>query len=335
MRQAPIGGDLRRVARRRPALGLCLAALGNPALAAVIAVLLAWAGRALAADFSSGGAFLALGHGARAHGLGGAGAALQRDDASVYWNPANLAWLARRNGVTLAHAVLIPEIHDGYETVSFARSQGRRLGAEDQALRPTRWGWGLFVSHLGFDFESGNGWSENVLVLGAAVAANNYMTLGIGLKALQLGNDFHEGGADGAGFDLGLSLLVLDRLTAAVVGRDVWTRVNWDTGKLETLDPSLTIGFEYRPFGRWAGEADFVFRQGAAQSTALGVEWQPFRDVLWLRGGLTFIAPGGSRAYPSTGAGVRFGRFVLDYGVSFDEEDALGVGQRVSLRAWL
>jgi hypothetical protein len=285
------------------------------------------------AEFSTGGSFLPLGHGARAYALGGVGVAVLRDDEAVYWNPANLAWLGSRNGVTLMHADILPGVEDGYDTVSFARTYGERLGESSQVIRPTRWGYGFFVSHLGFDFTSGAGWSESVVQGGVAIAINNFASAGLGVKGLFLSNDFDTAGATGAGFDLGVSVLLVDRITAAVVGRDVFTRVSWDTSKHETLAPSLTLGFEYRPHRRWTTEVDFMLREGAAQRAAAGLEWQVFRNLVWLRGGLTMVTPGERRTYASTGAGLAFSHFVLDYGVSFDAEDALEDGHRVSLRA--
>lgn len=289
-------------------------------------------GAARAADFSSGGAFLPLGHGARLHGLGTAGVAMVRDDAAVYWNPANLAWLQQQNGVTLMHADILDQIDDGYESLSFGRAAGTRLGTQAQLLRPTRWGYGLFISHLGFTFPSGSGWSENVFQFGAAVALSNYASAGATIKGLQAHNDFEAGDGQGAGVDLALTVLVLERLTLAVVGRDVFTRVHWDTGTWETMQPVVTTGLELRPGSRWYVEADVALRQGGLYTAAGGVERQLYRDLFWLRAGITFVAPGESRTYPSAGAGLRLSRLVLDYGAAFDADDAMAVGQRFSLR---
>lgn len=288
---------------------------------------------AAAVGYSRGGTFLPLGHGARLHGLGTAGVALLRDDAAVYWNPANLAWLQQQNGITLMHADLLDAIDDGYESVSFGRAAGMRLGAPEQLLRPTRWGYGLFISHLGFTFASGSGWAENVFQFSAAVALSNYASVGASVKGLQAHNDFDAGDGQGAGVDLAFTVLVFERLTLAVVGRDVFTRVQWDTGTWETLQPQVTTGLELRPRNRWIVEADVAARQGSLHMAAGGVEWQVYRDLFWLRGGVTYVAPGESRVYTSAGAGLRLSRLVLDYGAAFDEADAMGIGQRVSLRA--
>ncbi len=50
-----------------------------------------------------------------------------------------------------------------------------------------------------------------------------------------------------------------------------------------------------------------------------------------MRGGLTARTAGETRTYPSLGVGVAYRRLQLDYGASFDHEDALATGHRVSL----
>jgi hypothetical protein len=191
---------------------------------------------------------------------------------------------------------------------------------------------GLFFSHMGFDFESGRRWSENVILLVCAYAVTNYASVGAGLKVLRLLNDFEAAGATGAGLDLGVTVVILERLTAALVGRDLWTRVSWDTSKWETLAPAVTLGFEWRPFDRWAAIGDFVLRESAVHTAAAGLEWQAFRELLWLRGGATVLMPGSQRTYPSAGIGLHYHAFFLDYAVSFDEESSLETGHRASLR---
>jgi hypothetical protein len=287
-----------------------------------------------ATDFSTGGSFLPLGHGARSYALGGAAIALTRDDMAAYWNPANLPWLDRR-GLTLMHATLLPGVSDGYDTASFGSSAGERLGLEDQSLRPRRWGYGLFASHLGFDFASGKSWAENTLQLSGACALNNYTTLGVGFKLLRGSNDFESANASGVGIDLGLTLLVSERLTAAIVAQDLWARLHWDTEKQETLTPTLTAGLEARPGHSWSAEADLTLREGRLDRVMSGLEWRPYRDLLALRGGWTILRAGERRGYPSAGVGLRYDRVIVDYAASFDDADALDVGQRVSLHITL
>lgn len=284
-----------------------------------------------AANFSTGGTFLQLGHGARAHGLGGAGVALLRDDSALYWNASNLPWLQSRVAATFMHARLLPGVDDGYNTGSVAHAVGARRGEPEQDLRPHPFGYGIFVSHLGFDFDSGSTWGETAFVLGAGYAFTNFASIGMGLKALRVSNDFESANATGSGLDLSLTVLVTDWLSAAIVGRDVWTRVRWDTSSWENLHPTMTVGFEARPGARWTLVGDFVVRERATQRLLWGLEWQALRELAWLRLGLSTLTPGETRTYPSFGFGITHRHARVDYGVAFDHEDALDTAHRFSL----
>ena len=293
-------------------------------------VLTILAGAATASDWSAGGAFLPLGHGARAHGLGGAVIAMGRDDASAYWNPANLAWIEPGSSVTLMHAALFPEVDNGYQSLSFGMTHGPVLGEPVQRLRPSQWGFGGFIGHLGLGFEAGD-WTENRLQLAAAYALSNYASLGLAAPFMWLTNDFEGGNAQGGGFDAGLSALLTDALSVAFVVRDAYSEVQYDTDRSEKVAPGFELGIDYR-WRTFEFEADGTGREGGLQRAALGCEWRPHGELVALRGGWTALMAGESRGIPSAGAGVRTGSLVVDYGAAFDDADATGIGQRVSLR---
>jgi hypothetical protein len=282
------------------------------------------AGVSQAGDYSTGGTFLQLGHGARAHGLGGGGVALMRTDDAAYWNPANLAWLQKKNSITFMQASILPGIEDGYSTLTFGRGIGDRLGLETQQWRPTRGAYGLFLSHMGLQFDSGKKWSENVLKLSTALALNSYTSVGAGVKLLQANNDFESADGRGVGIDLAF-------LRAALVGRDLWTRIEWDTKTHEVVDRTFTAGVEYAIW-RTAVVADWVIRRKATERFILGAELGLFRERLVVRGAVTSLQAGEARVWPSGGVGISLANLTFDYGASFDEADALDVGHRASLR---
>ena len=287
--------------------------------------------RTQASNFSTGGTFLQLGHGARAHGLGGGGVAMIRSDEAAYWNPANLAWLQKKNSLTFMRASILPGVDDGYSTLSAARGFGERLGLETQEWRPTRAAYGLFVSHMGLQFDSGKNWSENVLQLSTAMALNSYTSVGAGVKLLQANNDFETANGHGYGIDLAMSLHVTERLRASLVGRDLWTRIEWDTKTHEVVNRTFVAGIEY---SLWQATilADWQIRSKATERFIVGAELDLFREMFLVRGALTALHPGEARVWPSAGVGISWANLTFDYGASFDEADALDVGHRASLR---
>jgi len=295
----------------------------------IVLVAAAGCGPVHAATFARGGVFMPLGHGARAHGMGGAVVASTLDDAAVAWNPASLTWIPQSAGLTLMHAELMPGVDHGYDTASFGRAAGPQLGSGDEALRPSRYGYGLLLAHLGLDLDTSS-WSENALVLAGAMALENFISVGASVKYIGVSNDFADGDGRGAGIDLAATALVTDRISAALVIHDFWTRVRFDTQTWQTQPRTADLGVALRVRSAWLVEVDTRFGQHL-QSTAVGVEWEALRDLAWLRGGWTSVAIGEARGYPSAGAGLRYNRFGIDYGISFDDADALDLGQRVSL----
>jgi hypothetical protein len=292
------------------------------------------ASRADAATWSSGGIFLPLGHGARSHGMGGAGVTLLRDDTAVYWNPANLSWNERRSGLTVMVAEIFPGVGDGYQTLGYGRRAGAVLGDSLQSVRTGKWGYGLFYSHLGLDFDSGL-WSENTIRLAGAWGFCNYASLGIATKIDWLQNDFTKGGASGFGIDLGLSALFTDHVFVALVARDVFSRVRFDNETTQDQEAQLDLGLEYLASRSWSVLGEVTSRDDLLSRTRVAVEWRERREILALRAAYTLLAGGDSRAYPSAGFGVRWERFQLDYGVSFEGDDAMGTKQRLSLQVRL
>lgn len=301
------------------------------AMAGFLGVAVLVSGPVRATDFSRGGVFLPMGHGARALGMGNAAIVSTRDDAAAYWNPAQLVWIPGRAGMTLAHAEFLPEVGSGHSALSAARAVGPRFGEPEQSRQPTRWAYGLYLAHLGLEFAAGD-WSENTLQLALAHAVNNFTSVGVGVKLLRLANGFDAGDATGAGVDLGLGFQITDRLAAAAVVRDAWTRVAFGTDTWQTQSGAIELGLEFRPHPAWTAEADLVYREKDLQRGAAGVEWRVFEEILWLRGGLTLLRTGDSRTYPSAGASLAYRHFVLDYAASFDDAEAFDTGHRVSLR---
>lgn len=295
----------------------------------IVALVAAGSGSVHAGTFARGGVFMPLGHGARAHGMGGAAVVSTLDDAAVAWNPASLSWIPRSAGLTFMHAELMPGVDHGYDTASFGRAAGAQLGSGDEVLRPSRYGYGLLLTHLGLELGTSS-WSENALMLAGAMALENFISVGASVKFIGVANDFTDGDGRGAGIDLAVTALVTDRITAALVIHDAWTRVHFDTGAWQTQPRNADVGIALRLRRAWLVEVDTRFGQHL-QSTAAGVEWKAVRDLLWLRGGWTSVVIGEARGYPSAGAGLRFDRFGIDYGISFDDADALDLGQRVSL----
>ena len=303
----------------------------------VSAMIVLWMRPALGQKYTA--EFLNIGIGARALGMGGAYVAISNDGTSVYWNPAGLARLDKRE-ISLMHAshfsgliqtnfigFVCPDNNGNTFGISFFR-----LGIDgipkstklDEFDRPIIEGY----------LED----SEHALFLSFARKATESLTIGGNLKAIY--QKTGENSSMGFGFDLGASLWLSSNIKLGLHLQDLaGTHVFWDTGQREVRLPTLTWGAAFTPnlnfiLGkitiaasqniRFEGEnSENVFSLGefAGSDFNAGAEWRILNTIA-LRTGL-------NRRNLSAGAGIQFRHFDIDYAfVSYD----LGNTHRVSGR---
>ncbi|MBI4551981.1 MAG: PorV/PorQ family protein [Candidatus Latescibacteria bacterium] len=205
--------------------------------------------RASGQDGGGSGAFLRLGLGTRALGLGGAYTAVADDGAAVYWNPAGVARIQRH----------------------WAEMMYRRMGldrrqfvlAYTQGLEPGG-GVGFAWVNVGVDGIDGrdlNGQptgmltdSENAVFFSFSPQFSRRISAGLSMKFLY--NRLAGQTAKGFGGDIGVLVRPVEPLSLGLQFRDIGTRITWNTAGLfdqnvrrrETFPRSLTVGASYRAF---------------------------------------------------------------------------------------
>jgi len=240
---------------------------------------------AQAQDTKYGGAFLELGVGARALGLGSAYVALADDGAGFYWNPAGTAFLTRPN-ISLMYANLFNSLENhGYISASVPIFGGAvvsaswiRLAVENipryddinfyEYTREERYadpeGIGLRAASSGTFTFANNAYfvtfsklSRLELDLGwQYFKMPIYMAYGLNFKMLDIGLDNKKG--SGLGLDVGfITAMGLDdlfaddnfgRLSIGVSIQDVFdTPINWDTEskQRDQVERKWKFGFAY------------------------------------------------------------------------------------------
>ena len=201
------------------------------------------------------GAFLRLGIGIRALGMGGAFTSIADNSAAVYWNPAGMGLLnsSRRQGSFM------------YRAMSLDRKQVSL--SYTQHLTDTGGGVGFALVHLGVDQIDGrdiNGRptgslsdSENAILLSFSPEIHARVSVGLTMKFLLYNLAGHS--AKGFGGDIGFMIHPVDSFSFGFILRDVGTRINWDTTGLfsrnvqrrETFPRSMTLGASYTSWQKW------------------------------------------------------------------------------------
>ena len=338
---------MRSISRSKPCFLFAL----TLASAATVAPGTTWATR-------YAGEFLRIGVGARALGMGSAFVGLADDGTAAYWNPAGLATLANRQ-VTAMHAEQFGSIVQ-YDFLSYVMPVGAagkprqaislslvRLGVSD--IPDTRGlqiidqnGNGKFdypedllvVDESRFVFDSDN---DVGFLFSYARDVRQGLSVGGNFKYIRqwLGDSLRS---NGFGIDLGLLYVGRSGLSLGATLRDATTtRILWNTGTSEFIAPSLRLGA-----AKTRGFRDRRHLVTAALDVQVGFSDERLSSQAHL-GGVTFeFHPGleywfdrrlalraGFEAQNFTaGAGLRYGKFGLDYAY-LDHRD-LDASHRVS-----
>jgi hypothetical protein len=291
------------------------------------------------------GEFMRLGLGARAWGYGGAGVAMPGDATAVYWNPALLSQLARRD-VMLMHSETFGSLLN-YNAASFGLPSHRSekplgvgfavYGLSGGGIRrtaladPTQ---PISPSNQPEVVET-VGHGDWALYAGVGRGLSDAWSLGATLKVLY--RDLVDVTGIGLGIDAGVLYRPAPIWNFGLSVYDLTTSLlSYSNGTKEYVNPRAALGFAVRPGGdrfRLSLLADGIFefegRQEAAQfhvgEVSCDLRWGAellYRGAVALRGGM-------NAKDPTLGVGVVFGRFSVDG--AWNGAETLDDSYRVSL----
>jgi hypothetical protein len=272
----------------------------------------------------SGLAFLRVGVGGRAVGMGEAYAAVANGAHAAYWNPAGLANGVRE--VTFSHNEWIQNIRGEFVGVSF---QTGKIG----------WGFHFLSSHIdGIELREGP--SEDPLGTFGAESVATGLSMGlpvndrldVGMTVKYLYEKIYIENASGMAVDLGARYRFgMSGFTGAVVLRH-WGTMNALGEESTNIPTSLRWGLAYA-VDQWLGDnggltiaLDYENTSGADGHLLMGAEAQMAR-VLAARIG---YQAGYDDRNISGGIGLRFSPVTFDYGITPYSSD-LGATHRVSI----
>lgn len=273
--------------------------------------------------------FLTIGVGARGLGMGGAYTALADDAHSIYWNPAGMAALGRREA-TADDAELATSARLNFFGYAQPYSAGTFGAAVTYLSQPPLEGRDQ-AGH-----ETGNFQASDFAGAAAFARKADWADLGASIKFIQ--SHIGSSQASTAALDLGIRRAFdgfgLGRIVVGAALRNLGSGMKF-ASETDDLPMRAAGGAAYV----FPGGNAFAFEatngpRGAGTDVGLGAEYQPLKDV-FLRAGWTTQSsnPGGSGLDAASGltlgAGLRWNRWRFDYAVVPSGE--LGEAHRFAL----
>lgn len=276
-------------------------------------------------------AFLDIGVGARAAGMGGAYTALADDANAVYWNPAGLARLEKREAST-GHAELGQSTRHDFLAYAHPSPQGTFAGAI------TYLGQGSIDGRDSQGRPTGSLNASDAAVAGAYGRKTELADFGLSVKYLR--SHIGSSEAQGAAMDLGARRELegprAGKLALGVALRNLGPGLKYDRERND-LPLRLALGAAYRlPAGHAVAVELQNGPRGAGSEGAVGWEFRAMEGVFLRLGYASKAAASGGAGFDAArgltfGLGLRKDRFSLDYGAQAAGE--LGSTHRFSLAA--
>ena len=271
-------------------------------------------------------AFLNIGVGGRALGMAGAYTALADDANSLYWNPAGLSRVEKRE-FTASHAEMFESTRHDFLAYAHPTAQGTfaaGLTYLSQAALDGRDGLGRRTADYGA--------SDAALSLGYARKFELF-DFGVSLKYLR--SHIASTEAQGAAADVGVKR-AFDRVSVGAALRNLGPGLKFQDQRND-LPLRLAAGAAYKLGGGHAAAAELVNGpRGAGTDASFGGEYQAFKSLFVRAGYTTQTAITGGSGFDAArgltmGLGLRNEKWSLDYAVLPSGE--LGRSHRFSFGA--
>lgn len=261
--------------------------LALPVLGVMITVLSALGTTPVLAEAGGAAAYLKMGVGARAIGMGEAFVGVAEGGISSFWNPAGLSQITRPE-LSAMHADL--NLDRKYEFMNFAAPANdkvtwgvswihssidgieRRAGAADVGYAP-----GDLMGY--FDDK------ENSISGSLAFKSTEKVSLGASLKYLS--HDLYTNDADGMGLDVGLLFRANEDFSVGLAVKEIGASLKWNTasGRKDDVPVNATVGFMYTPLQNVTMALDVNKIEDMDTRVNFGVEGV-FNDTVALRAGV-------------------------------------------------
>lgn len=250
------------------------------------------------------GSYLRMGLGARSLSMGNTGIASSFDGFATFYNPAILPYLSEKHfALTYYFLSLDREFHYAGVSLPLKPSGGVAIswihaGVSDIQGR-------TFSGAPDEKYETG----EDAILLSFSNSFSPKFSIGITFKILQ--HSLLDIKGNGLGFDVGLILKPIHRLTFGVQLKDITSSYNWNTQDIFTekggsysdeFPQILKIGIAVQANSRMLMAADFEVSDKENVEIHFGAEYN-YNNFIYLRAGINGNTPtiGGGLAYDFLG----------------------------------
>jgi len=243
-------------------------------------------------EYSSAGAFLNLGAGARALAMGSAYTSIATGPEATYWNPAGLSQIQRIEFTAMYSHLAFDQMYNfvsaalpvksiGIIGVSWIGHSVSKIEARTtNSIEPDR----LF------------GDSQNAFLLSIGRKFVDFFSVGINLKMLHHSMDHYKG--SGLGIDAGFLYAPGNkRLKLGFVFQNIQTRLKWEQGNQEIFPLLFRMGISCQIIDNLLISADITQKQKKTIDPRIGVEYRVM-GFFPLRVGL-------DNMHPSMGLGLK------------------------------
>lgn len=272
-----------------------------------------------AQDGGQAGAFLRMGVGARAMGMGNAFTALADDGSAVYWNPAGLGFQTGNQLVGMYSQLSLDR------KLNFA---GLVLG--DKGAGSFSVGWLNFgVDHIdGRDAfgEKTAEFSNNEMALQLAYSKALGSLLSVGVGAKYLSQALAGAKATGFGFDVGVLLTPIEQIRIGACMQNISAQLKWNTDSehIDEIPVTLRGGIALLVRKDLSLTADVV-KVGDNDDLMInfgGEFW--LKDIIALRTGV-------ANSDLAAGAAIKVSMFQLDYAYISESLLDMGAAHRIGI----
>jgi len=211
-------------------------------------------------DGGNGGAFLRMGVGARAIGMGNTFTSIADDASALYWNPAGLGLLDKKQAEIMYGALGYGQ-HWGFLAcaIPFKEDRGSKASITSGGFVQLGYDYGTFavginnlnigdIQGMDSDGDPTGVFSDNEMAMMISYGKSLFHErIAIGTTVKYIRHATSDNSANGFGFDFGLLVIPINKLQIGIVTQDLMGNLKWNTvsGHKDNFPISLRGGVSY------------------------------------------------------------------------------------------